>query len=108
MVEVRSAPAHTFADEAKSIAPSAVRQACRDNTFTVAGTSGYSEGFTHVNVVALPSKYADDFRTLCQRNPVPCPLLGETKVGDPAVPQHLARIAADVRTDCRFFKVSYI
>lgn len=31
----------------------------------------------------LPFRYAADFRSLCRRNPVPCPLIGETPVGDP-------------------------
>lgn len=47
----------------------------------------------------LPAKYADDFRGLCQRNPVPCPLLGETRgPGDPRIQKHLAE-DGDVTTD---------
>ncbi|OAT03730.1 hypothetical protein BDBG_16104 [Blastomyces gilchristii SLH14081] len=30
-------------------------------------------------LICLPSRYAEDFRLLCQRNPVPCPLLAESK-----------------------------
>lgn len=41
---------------------------------------------------------------LCARNPVPCPLLGETKVGDPMLPAHLAA-NCDVRTDAPSYNV---
>ncbi|KAI1506608.1 hypothetical protein F5X99DRAFT_423241 [Biscogniauxia marginata] len=30
------------------------------------------------NLLVLPSRYAADFRLLCARNPVPCPLIGES------------------------------
>jgi uncharacterized protein YcsI (UPF0317 family) len=46
--------------------------------------------------VALPREYADEFRDLCARNPVPCPLLDETGVGETGT--GLAA-AADLRTD---------
>ncbi|CEJ82551.1 hypothetical protein VHEMI02610 [[Torrubiella] hemipterigena] len=41
-------------------------------------TSGVARGYIQANVVVLPSEYADDFRRLCARNPVPCPLLAES------------------------------
>ncbi|CEL09820.1 hypothetical protein ASPCAL12949 [Aspergillus calidoustus] len=58
-----------------------VRQAARANTHT-GPTAGLAPGYIQANLIVLPSKYAADFRSLCQRNPVPCPLLAEsTKPG---------------------------
>ncbi|TQS31799.1 hypothetical protein Golomagni_07909, partial [Golovinomyces magnicellulatus] len=57
-----------------------VRLAARANSCTV--TSGLAPGYVQTNLIVLPSQYATDFRLLCQRNPVPCPLVGEsTKPG---------------------------
>ena len=42
-------------------------------------TSSLAPTYLQVNLIALPSRYASEFRLLCQRNPVPCPLLAETK-----------------------------
>lgn len=53
-----------------------VRLAARANSCTV--TSGLAPGYVQTNLVVLPSRYAADFRLLCQRNPVPCPLVGES------------------------------
>lgn len=41
-------------------------------------TSGLAPGYLQANLLTLPSRYADDFRLLCQRNPVPCPLIAES------------------------------
>ncbi|KAL2694209.1 hypothetical protein Neosp_000783 [[Neocosmospora] mangrovei] len=35
-------------------------------------------GHVQANLIVLPSRYAEDFRMLCVRNPVPCPLLAES------------------------------
>jgi len=61
-----------------------VRQLCRTNGLSYnPSTSGLAPGHIQANLVILPSKYASDFRALCQRNPVPCPLIGESPIGDP-------------------------
>ncbi|KAI9745268.1 MAG: hypothetical protein M1818_001548 [Claussenomyces sp. TS43310] len=44
-----------------------------------ASTSGIAPTYIQANLLVLPSRYADDFRRLCQRNPVPCPLLAESR-----------------------------
>ncbi|KAK0480793.1 hypothetical protein IW261DRAFT_1583961 [Armillaria novae-zelandiae] len=62
-------------------------------------TAGFCPGRSQANVVLLPNKFAADFRLLCARKPVSCPLFGETKPGDPQVPEALAA-DSDVRTDC--------
>ncbi|EXJ63627.1 uncharacterized protein A1O5_11388 [Cladophialophora psammophila CBS 110553] len=41
-------------------------------------TSGAAPTYVQANLIALPSRFAADFRLLCQRNPVPCPLLAES------------------------------
>ncbi|KAH8888018.1 DUF1445 domain-containing protein [Thozetella sp. PMI_491] len=53
-----------------------VRLAARHNA--CATTSGLAPGFLQANLIVLPSRYAADFRLLCARNPVPCPLVGES------------------------------
>lgn len=53
-----------------------VRLAARENKCGV--TSGLAPGYVQTNLIVLPSRYAADFRLLCARNPVPCPLVAET------------------------------
>lgn len=55
----------------------AVRLAARDGTLTGV-TSGLAPSYLQANLIVLPSRYATDFRLLCARNPVPCPLLAES------------------------------
>ncbi|EJD48636.1 DUF1445-domain-containing protein [Auricularia subglabra TFB-10046 SS5] len=45
---------------------------------TILSTSGHADGYAQANLIVLPSSYAGDFRLLCLRNPVPCPLLAES------------------------------
>lgn len=52
------------------------RAAARANT--ILSTSGLAPNYLQANLIVLPSRYAADFRLLCQRNPVPCPLLAES------------------------------
>jgi uncharacterized protein YcsI (UPF0317 family) len=54
-----------------------IRLAARSGRFTTP-TTGLAAGHLQANLIILPSMYADDFRLLCQRNPVPCPLLAES------------------------------
>lgn len=55
-----------------------VRLAARLGQYT-SQTSGIAPSYVQANLIILPSHYASDFRLLCQRNPVPCPLLAESK-----------------------------
>jgi uncharacterized protein YcsI (UPF0317 family) len=55
----------------------AVREACRNGTHTTT-TSGLAPTYLQANLIILPSRYAADFRILCARNPVPCPLMAES------------------------------
>ncbi|KAF2136162.1 uncharacterized protein K452DRAFT_292612 [Aplosporella prunicola CBS 121167] len=45
---------------------------------TILSTSGIAPGYLQANLIVLPSRFAADFRLLCFRNPVPCPLLAES------------------------------
>ena len=54
-----------------------VRLASREGSL-IGVTSGLAPSFLQANLIVLPSRYADDFRLLCARNPVPCPLLAES------------------------------
>lgn len=92
----------------------AVRLAARNNKHTKS-TSGLAPSYLQANLIVLPSKYASDFRDLCARNPVPCPLIAESqRPGDFAkLKSHLSaisdgdKIAAslDIRTDCPTYNV---
>ncbi|KAF9872339.1 hypothetical protein CkaCkLH20_10166 [Colletotrichum karsti] len=53
------------------------RLACRSAAFTIP-TAGQAPTYLQANLIVLPKRYADDFRLLCHRNPVPCPLLAES------------------------------
>ncbi|KAF4631169.1 hypothetical protein G7Y89_g6962 [Cudoniella acicularis] len=55
-----------------------VRQACRYGVHTTT-TAGLAKTFIQANLIILPSRYASDFRLLCARNPVPCPLIAESE-----------------------------
>jgi len=55
----------------------AVRLASRNESYT-SSTSGLAPSHLQANLIVLPSRYAADFRLLCKRNPVPCPLLAES------------------------------
>lgn len=90
------------------------RLAARTNRYTKS-TSGLAPSHLQANLIVLPSRYASDFRDLCARNPVPCPLLAESKEpGDfsrlkshlPTIPNG-GKIAEhlDLRSDCPRYNV---
>ncbi|PGH05059.1 hypothetical protein GX51_03157 [Blastomyces parvus] len=54
-----------------------VRLNARKNVVTF--TSGLALTYLQVNLISLLWRYAEDFRLLWQRNPVPCPLLAESR-----------------------------
>eukprot|EP00941_MAST-03F_sp_MAST-3F-sp1_P001935 g1935.t1 len=78
---------------------SILRNLCRINSFC-SPTSGEAPGFVQANLVLLPEEYSSEFRSFCQANPAPCPLLEET---DPLCenPWECRRLApgSDIRTD---------
>jgi uncharacterized protein YcsI (UPF0317 family) len=65
-------------------------------------TAELAPGFVQANLVAVPAADAGDFRLLCARNPVPCPLLDETAPG--TVTSSLAS-GSDLRTDLPAYRL---
>ena len=82
--------------------PAECRTAMRAGRFD-GHTSGLAERHVQGNLVLLPQRHADDFRRYCQRNPKPCPVLAETRPGDPRVPQLGGDI--DLRHDLPRYRV---
>jgi len=79
-----------------------VRLASRSGALD-APTAGLAPGFVQGNLAILPSDYAEDFLRFCQANPKPCPLLGVSEAGDPAIPVLGADL--DIRTDIPRYRV---
>jgi uncharacterized protein YcsI (UPF0317 family) len=80
----------------------AVRLAARRGALDVP-TCGLAHGYVQGNLAILPHDYAEDFLRFCQANPKPCPLLGVSEKGDPAIPALGADL--DIRTDIPRYRV---
>jgi uncharacterized protein YcsI (UPF0317 family) len=80
----------------------AVRQRIRRGEIT-GHTSGLAPGCVQGNVVILPQALAADFLRFCQLNPKPCPLIGMSAPGDPALPALGENI--DMRSDVPRYRV---
>ena len=91
-----------------------IRLAARENALT-GPTAGLASTHLQANLIVLPSRYAQDFRDLCARNPVPSPLIAESiSLGSYAhLKSHLPSVAdgqrlarqLDIRTDCPKYNV---
>ncbi|MEM8836669.1 MAG: putative hydro-lyase [Pseudomonadota bacterium] len=66
-------------------------------------TAGQAPDFLQGNVVILPKDYASDFLQFCLNNPKPCPLIGLSRPGDPALPGLGENI--DIRTDVPRYRI---
>jgi len=66
-------------------------------------TSGMAGRYVQGNVAIFPSELAADFLRFCHLNPKPCPLLGVSAPGDPALPSLGEDI--DIRTDLPRYRV---
>ena len=80
----------------------AVRLACRRGMVR-ANTAGLARGYVQGNLAILPKALADEFLRFCQRNPKPCPVIGMSEPGDPAIPALAADL--DIRTDLPRYRV---
>ena len=65
-------------------------------------TAGTANKYVQGNLCILPSKYAMDFASFCQKNPKPCPLIGFGTKGDPSL-KDLGDI--DIRTDVPQYRI---
>ena len=76
--------------------PRDLRLAIRAGEFN-GQTSGQAPGYTQGNLAVLPRSHAADFLRYCQLNPRPCPIIGMSEPGNPAIPALGADL--DIRTD---------
>jgi uncharacterized protein YcsI (UPF0317 family) len=79
-----------------------VRRECRAGRFDGV-TAGLAPGYAQGNLAILPKDWAMDFLRFCHANPKPCPLLGMSETGSPAVPALGADL--DIRTDLPRYRV---
>ena len=66
-------------------------------------TAAMAPDFVQGNLCILPAQYAGDFAEFCRRNPKPCPLIGQSNVGDPRLPSLGEDL--DIRTDLPRYRV---
>jgi len=81
--------------------PVEARKIIRENKYTEQ-TAGAANKYVQGNLCILPSNYAMDFASFCQKNPKPCPLIGFGTKGDPSL-KDLGDI--DIRTDVPQYRV---
>ncbi|OED45888.1 hypothetical protein AB838_22065 [Rhodobacteraceae bacterium (ex Bugula neritina AB1)] len=86
----------------RNASPQEIRNLIRSGDYRDV-TSGLARGYTQVNLVVLPGKYAEDFHRFCQRNPKPCPLLSISEPGAPRFPELGPDI--DIRSDISSYNV---
>ncbi|WP_298921706.1 putative hydro-lyase [uncultured Roseobacter sp.] len=79
-----------------------VRTAIRDGSYR-GHTAGLAAGKLQCNIAILPEQHALDFLRFCQRNPKPCPIVGISDSGNPALPTLGYDI--DIRTDVSKYRV---
>lgn len=82
--------------------PAGARAGIRSGRYN-GNTSGMAPGHGQGNLMILPKAWAGDFLGYCRANPVPCPLIGMTEAGSPAVPMLGGDI--DLRTDVPRYRV---
>ncbi|MER7865438.1 putative hydro-lyase [Amycolatopsis japonica] len=90
----------TTFDDPATLSPAEARALFRAGT--ARPTTGWANGFTQTNLIAVPEDWAYDVLLFCQRNPQPCPVLDVSDPGDPST-----RLApgADLRTDLPRYRV---
>lgn len=91
-----------IAEKAKLDTGLDVRRAARSGALD-APTSGLAPGYVQGNLAILPHDHSEDFLRFCQANPKPCPLLGVSEPGDPAIPALATDL--DIRTDIPRYRV---
>lgn len=86
----------------RALRADAVRALIREGKLD-APTAGMADGFVQANLAILPREFAADFLEFCKANPKPCPLLGVSEPGDPALPKVAKGL--DIRTDVCGYKI---
>jgi len=86
----------------RDLSPTELRRLIRAGQYTC-DTTGLAMGYIQGNLAILPSKYALDFATFCQRNPKPCPLIAVSEAGSTSLPTLAHNF--DVRTDVSKYRV---
>ena len=86
----------------KTTSGAALRSLSRNGQFNDQ-TAGQAPDHLQGNVVILPRKYASDFLQFCLNNPKPCPLIGMSEPGNPAIPSLGKDI--DIRTDVPRYRI---
>ena len=79
-----------------------VRQAIRRGEIQ-GPTNGLAPGFIQCNIVILPKQYAVDFARYCKLNHEACPVLAQSRAGDPGLPTLADDI--DIRTDLSAYSI---
>ncbi len=92
----------TVANRVAGFSPGEFRWAVRQGLWRKP-TAGCCAGFTQLNLVVLPGRYAEDFQAFCEKNPKPCPLLERVDQG--RVEAVKLAPGSDLRTDCPGYKV---
>jgi len=82
--------------------PRAVRRAVRAGAHR-GHTGGLAPGIVQANVCILQGEWARHFKTFCERNPKPCPLLAASNPGDPRLPALAEDL--DIRSDVPRYRV---
>ncbi|MFF2245045.1 putative hydro-lyase [Arthrobacter sp. NPDC058130] len=82
------------------LAPADARLKFRNGLVTPA--SGWSDGYTQANLIAVTADYADEFIEFCRLNPKACPLIDVIPAG-----QYESALAAgsDIRSDIPAYRV---
>ena len=82
------------------LSPAEARRQFRDGLVTP--TSGWSDGYTQANLIAVTADYADEFLEFCRLNPKPCPVIDVIPAGT-----YESSLAAgsDIRTDISAYRV---
>ncbi|WP_210412342.1 putative hydro-lyase [Pseudarthrobacter sp. NIBRBAC000502772] len=82
------------------LAPADARLKFRNGLVTP--TSGWSDGYTQANLIAVTADYADEFIEFCRLNPKACPVIDVIPAG-----QYESALApgSDIRTDIPAYRV---
>jgi len=92
----------SFSSRVAGLSPAEFRSSVRQGLWQKP-TAGCCAGYTQLNLVVLPGRYADDFQLFCEKNPQPCPLLERVERGQ--VEALKLAPGSDLRTDCPGYKV---